>query len=159
MLAFPRTLGMAYISSLGQVVPAFFPLNVRGPCSDIRSAIGFVNSFSEETHTRFRPLFLPSTRHHVIDISPLLNIPYDIVRIAQSLLFIEDDTQVLQLTSTSPHCEPAHFVAARKAVSYLVLNIRRDKSVLKAIGYDNENSLLSFSYNTDSRSWVIQSNY
>ena len=155
-LAFPRALGMAYVSSLEQVVPAIFPLHVRGPCPDIRSAIGFVNSFSEENHTQFRSIFLPSGGLCVLDISPLLDIPLEIVRIAYSLLGIKDDNEVLMLTSTSPHCEPDHFVAVRRAVSTLVVNIRTNPSVLNDIGYDGSNSVITFEYKTDSTSWVIQ---
>jgi hypothetical protein len=116
-LAFPRTFGSAWSKEDNCVVPAFFPEDVRGPAYLTRCALLYVDE-----SPKCRPVYT-GDGNFKISMRPFQSLNSNLLNYFKWVLSIREDSLLLQRSSTSPHCEPSHFVHhVRQLSRYIVEN-------------------------------------
>jgi hypothetical protein len=141
-LSSPVVMGMCYKSATHQVSPCTIPLSFRGPQLALRAAINFANSFVEEASTSWRFVFNGEDHKFIINAGMLLILSRheDVQQIASFYLSITNDKDFLLQTSTSPHCEPAHFVPFFREAFSVIISLgnaqREGKTPFKVMAFE-----------------------
>lgn len=130
----PRVLGMCLQACIGEIKPCQFPVNARGPDITLRNAVNWAKLLSSEKEAETNDLnvvFGGSSGQFTIDISPLFScLDRRAAEACAFFLELDSESDLLEFTSSSPHCEPPHFVAENKKAFLLLKCVYAARKIL-----------------------------
>jgi hypothetical protein len=138
-IPYPRYYGCGYHPHSQAIIPLYFPLEFRGPDSLLRSMALWLgtadsspaedNSGDHDHHSGCNlPPIIFQTNSFSLDLSFLLTpLPQHTMEFFQSIVSLpstqQHDALLLRVTSTSPHCEPIHFVPSIRLMARAILEL------------------------------------